>query len=79
MTTLGVTAPAITVSGVASDSVGVTQVTWWSSSGIEGIASGTESWIVHDIPLLTGANTIIIRAWDAAGNFSWRSLIVTRR
>ena len=30
------------------------------------------------IPVVNGRNTIVIRAYDAAGNSGWRTLVVTR-
>jgi hypothetical protein len=45
-------------------------------SGASGLASGNTSSSTTPIPLLAGSNTITIRAFDAAGNSSWRSLVV---
>jgi hypothetical protein len=59
--------------------VGVTLVTWTNSTGSAGSAAGTLGWIASNIPLLQGTNTITIRAFDAAGNSSWRSLMVVRQ
>jgi hypothetical protein len=70
---------AITLRGTARDNVGVTEVTWSSSSGSTGLALGTTSWSVSDLPLRVGANTITVRARDAAGNTAWRAIVVTRR
>ena len=72
------TASAIVVSGTASDNVGVTAVKWTSSTGEGGVAGGTASWTAN-IPLLVGTNAITVRAYDAAGNSSWRALTVVRR
>jgi hypothetical protein len=72
-------AGSIQVSGTASDSVGVAQVTWSSSTGASGAANGTTKWSTPAIQLYIGTTTIVIRASDAAGNTSWRSLVVTRR
>jgi hypothetical protein len=58
--------------------VGVTSVTWATSNGDSGTASGTTNWSTSAIPFYIGATTIIITAADAAGNTSWRSLTVTR-
>jgi hypothetical protein len=74
-----VSSAAITVRGSARDNVGVTEVTWSLSSGRSGVAQGTTSWAIADLPLLVGANTATIRARDAAGNVGWRSLVITRR
>jgi hypothetical protein len=70
---------SLVVSGIAQDNVGVAAVTWASSNGGSGTASGTENWVTPPIPLYVGATTITIRAGDAAGNTSWRSMTVTRR
>ena len=69
---------SLVVQGMAQDNVGVTVVTWSSSNGGSGPATGTNNWTTPAIPLYVGATTITIRASDAAGNTSWRSLTVTR-
>jgi hypothetical protein len=69
---------SIVVSGTASDSAGVAQVTWSTSNGDSGAASGTSNWATPPIPLYTGSTMIIIQASDGAGNTAWRSLSVTR-
>ena len=84
--TLNITSPAssfsyssaasVVVKGTASDESGIASITWSTLSGASGLASGTTSWITTPIPLLTGSNTITIRAYDLAGNSSWRSLVV---
>jgi hypothetical protein len=73
-----VTVGTVTVSGTASDNVGVTQVSWQNAAtGSSGTASGTTSWSVN-IGLNAGANTIAVTARDAAGNASAaRSVTVT--
>jgi len=68
---------SIAFSGTASDNVGVTSVTWSTNTGGSGTANGTSQWTAS-IPLLVGSNTVTIRAWDAAGNVSWRSAVVSR-
>ena len=72
-------ASSIVVSGTARDNVGVASVSWTSSTGASGTASGTTNWSTAAIPLYIGSTTITIRANDAAGNTSWRSLTVTRQ
>ena len=62
--------------GTASDNVGVTSVAWANLAGYAGTATGTNTWTTAPIPLLKGNNTIIIRAFDGAGNYSWRSVTV---
>jgi hypothetical protein len=73
------TAASIRLQGWASDNVGVVQVTWSTAFGRSGVAAGTSSWNTGDVPLLVGTNTIMVRAYDAAGNSAWRSVTVTRR
>ncbi|HYL77004.1 MAG TPA: matrixin family metalloprotease [Bryobacteraceae bacterium] len=74
-----ISSSSLIVSGTAHDNVGVAAVTWASSTGASGTATGTENWTTAPIPLYVGSTTITIRASDAAGNTSWRSLTVTRR
>jgi hypothetical protein len=58
--------------------VQVAQVTYSSSTGESGLAGGTTNWSAQ-IPLARGYNMITIRAFDAAGNSSWRTITVLRR
>ena len=68
----------VSLSGSASDNVGITQVTWSNSTtGASGTASGTTSWSKSGIALQSGSNTITIMALDAAGNFGTDVLTVT--
>ena len=66
----------ITLSGNASDNLGVTQVSWVNSRGGSGTASGTTDWSVTGINLLTGNNTITVTASDAAGNTGIDTILV---
>ncbi len=62
--------------GTSSDNVGVTLVTWASSIGESGTASGTSNWSISDIPLAEGENIISVRAEDEAGNESIYTLSI---
>jgi len=75
--TFATAAMTLPLSGTASDSTGVTQVTWVNSRGGGGTASGTTSWTVASVALQTGSNTITVTARDAAGNSSSDVLTVT--
>ena len=75
--TLSVTATPLTLSGTASDNVGVTQVSWVNNRGGSGNATGTTSWSVSGIVLQTGANILTVTARDAAGNTQTDTLTVT--
>ncbi len=68
----------IVLQGVATDNVGVASVTWSTSTGFSGAASGTSHWTTAPIPLYVGMNVINVVASDAAGNTSWRTAMVTR-
>ena len=69
--------PRLTLSGSASDDVGVTQVTWTNSRGGGGSASGTTNWIADGILLRLGMNVLAVTARDAAGNTATTTLTVT--
>ena len=75
--TVATAAATVTIKGTASDNAGVTRVTWQTATA-SGTASGTASWTAGNIPLLVGDNTITVRAYDAAGNSSSKSLLVIR-
>ena len=77
-TIVSTSASSITVSGIASDNVGVTSVKWSTSTGDAGVAAGTASWSAN-VPLLVGTSVITVRAYDAAGNSGWRAITVVRR
>jgi hypothetical protein len=68
----------IAINGTASDNVAVTSVTWSTSNGASGAATGTTSWSAV-VPLLIGNNVVTVRAYDGAGNSSWRALTVVRQ
>jgi matrixin/Big-like domain-containing protein len=78
-TTVATYSTSISVRGTATDNAGVTAVTWSVSSGKSGNATGTNFWATPEIPLLVGTNTVVVKAFDTAGNASWRSITVTRR
>ena len=55
----------------------MTQVTWVNDRGGSGTATGTTSWSVSGIVLLSGQNVLTVTARDAAGNTSTDTLTVT--
>lgn len=68
----------ITLSGTASDNVGVTTVTWANAAnGTSGTATGTTAWSKSGISLAAGTNTLTVRASDSAGNTASDTLTVT--
>jgi len=75
--TYSTTAITMSLSGTASDNVGVTRVTWVNSRGGSGTTSGTTSWTVPSIALQSGSNVLTVTASDAAGNVASDALTVT--
>ena len=75
--TLSTTSSPITLSGTASDAVGVTQVSWSNDRGGSGNTSGTTNWSVSNVALQPGVNVLTVTARDATGNTSTDTLTVT--
>ncbi len=71
------TSGTVTLGGDASDSIGVTLVTWVNDRGGSGTASGTTSWSIGSVSLQSGANVITVTARDAAGNMGTDTITVT--
>jgi hypothetical protein len=69
-------AATVTLGGIASDNVSVTQVSWANNRGGSGTASGTTSWSTA-VTLQTGANVLTATARDAVGNTKTASITVT--
>lgn len=70
----------ITVSGSATDNVGVTRVSWSNSSGGSGsqnFNSASVNWSFN-VALQSGANVLTVTARDAAGNSQTDQITVTR-
>jgi len=76
---ISTSAALISVSGTASDNVGVAAVRWTNAFGAGGDAIGTTNWQIANIALLVGTNKITVRAFDAAGNSRWQLITVVRR
>ena len=74
-----VSTATMTLAGVAASGSGITRVTWQTSAGATGVASGTGTWLAAGIPLYRGTNTLVVRAWDAKGSSAWASMVVIRR
>jgi hypothetical protein len=73
-----VNAATVSLAGTATGGAGIAKVTWQTSTGSAGTATGTTHWIASGVPLLKGTNTLVIRAYDAAGNNAWAALVVVR-
>jgi len=70
------TTPTITVSGTASDNVGLSKLEVRVGGGSWQLASGTTSWS-KQVTLSPGSNTIYARATDTSGNTKETSVTVT--
>jgi chitodextrinase len=76
--TYSTTSSMLALGGTASDSgSGVSQVTWATDRGGSGTATGTTSWSVSSITLLSGTNLLTVTARDVSGNSSTDTLSVT--
>jgi hypothetical protein len=73
------TATSIVVRGSATDNTAVSMVTWSSRHAGGSATTPFSSFSAGPIPLAAGVNQITVRAQDAAGNASWRIVMVTRR
>ncbi len=67
----------LSISGTASDDIGITEVTWTNNRGGSGTCSGTTNWSVSGIVLYEGTNIIRVRAYDADNNVGLDGLTVT--
>ena len=76
-TSFSTTQSSIDLTGVAASAI--IRVVWENTAnGARGVASGTTSWTITGVPLVSGTNLIEITAYDAAGNPSTDRLSVTR-
>ncbi len=73
-----VNAPTLSLNGVASGLAGVMKVTWQTSAGATGIASGTGSWEAIGIPVAEGNTTIYVRAFDVKGASARIAVVAVR-
>src|SRR5262249_19477278 len=66
--TYSTSSTVLTLGGTAADNVGVTQVTWATSRGASGTATGTTNWTASGIPIQLGPNVLTVTAQDAASD-----------
>ncbi len=72
---ISTSASQVSITGIASDNVGVAQVSWQTDRGGAGVATGTASWTAN-VALQTGLNRITLTARDAAGNQANAEILV---
>lgn len=58
----------VNLSGVASDNIGVSKVTWSNNRGGSGTAVGTVRWSISTMTLQPGDNAVTLTAYDARNN-----------
>jgi hypothetical protein len=68
----------MSVSGTAAGGAGITRVTWQTSDGATGVATGASNWVATGIPVLTATTTIVIRACDSKGASNWVAVVAVR-
>ena len=78
-TTVTTTASTLTLTGTSSGANGINRVVWQTAAGRSGQATGTDQWLAQGIPLWTGTNTVVVRAWDNAGATAWAAIVVERQ
>ncbi len=72
------TSNVVSLDGIAFDSTsGISSVTWVNGNGESGIATGTTSWSISNVSLLSGDNVITVTAIDSAENTSTDTITVT--
>jgi hypothetical protein len=75
--TYSTSSSSITITGTASDNVGVKQVSWSNDRAGSGLATGTTNWSIPAIGLSDGVNKITVAGRDAAGNEGTTVIAVT--
>ena len=66
--TFSTASSAVSLGGTADDDRALQAVTWSTSDGQSGTATGTNSWSITNLPLSEGDTTITVTAVDTAGN-----------
>jgi hypothetical protein len=67
-----------TVSGTASDNIGLDRVEWSTDTGASGTASGTAEWQIVDLALSLGANVLTVTAYDQVGRSATATITLER-
>jgi len=86
--TLSITSPATTanyvsntqtvsIAGIATDDIGVTEVTWQNDRGGVGSVNGTINWRYDDLALSIGDNVITVTAVDSNKNSTESRITIT--
>jgi len=70
------TAGTLTLGGSATASQKIATISWTSSRGGSGTASGAESWVAGPVALRQGQNILTVKVTDAGGKAASASLTV---
>ena len=68
----------VEISGTARDNGTLKSISYTSSSGASGTATGLENWSINDLELVQGDNTIQVSAIDEGNNRGTASIIITK-
>ena len=68
----------VVISGTARDNGVLKSISYTSSSGASGTATGLENWSINDLELAQGDNTIQVTATDEGDNRGTASIIITK-
>lgn len=75
--TWAATSSSLTLAGGASSALGISTVSWKTSSGKTGAASGTTNWTAGPVALDFGTTTVTMTAYAADGGTASKSVQVT--
>lgn len=75
---LSLNTSTVSLGGTAAGRDGITRITWQTSNGATGVASGAAHWMATDIPLAQGTTTIVMRAYDSKGASAWFAFVAVR-
>ena len=69
---------SVSLGGTAESTSGIVSVSWKSDKGVEGDATGNETWETSPIPLEIGENKITVIAEDSTGATATDTVVITR-
>ena len=69
---------SVSLQGTASSAVGISRVSWRVSNGTSGTATGTTTWLMNNVRLIPGFNTITLIARDTQGRETEQVVTVFR-
>jgi hypothetical protein len=73
-----VTAPSMTLAGLASHASGIRAVEWMTDKGDSGVAEGTSRWSISALSIKPGTTTVTVTAVSVSGDMTNAALTVVR-